>query len=209
MGIIEKLEFHESDELDQWIDESNEENSVFLKEVAGFATTNFQDLKSYCHSLKIEEFSSLSIVYQALSEYSNQYHSFLFEEIKRVMSLASSGTIKSSRIEVLEDIDLEIIYEEDRSLYNNIIDYLLSHLHPKTKDSFALAILDILDFYLLEIPEENVDLQVENWINSMLRFAERASFEVKMRTREVLQDLDFEVKLPKLTFKEKLKSLFT
>jgi hypothetical protein len=208
MGIIKKLEFHESDELDQWIDESNEENEVFLKEIADFAITNFNELSAYCDSIKIREFSSLTIVYRALSEHSNQFHPFFFDEIKRVISLATEKRIKNSRIEVLEDIDLEIIYEEDRLIYNQIINYLISQLNSNRKDSFSLAILDLLDMYLLEISEEDVDLQVESWMNSMNRFAERSSFEVKMRTREVLQDLDFEVKLPKLSFTERIKSVF-
>lgn len=208
MGIIKKLEFHESDELDQWIDESNEENEVFLIEIVDFATTNFSELSAYCHSLKIREFSSLSIVYRALSEHSNQFHSFLFEEIKRVISLASKKRIKKSRMEVLEDIDLEIIYEEDRPVYNQIIDYLISQLKSSTKDSFSLVILELLDMYLLEISEEDVDLQVESWMNSMKSFAERSSFGVKMRTREVLQDLDFDVTLPKLSLTERIKSIF-
>lgn len=207
--MIEELKYHDSNELEDWINVYTvEKNEEFLERLVSFAQTNFEELKTYCHSIKIQEFSSLSIVYEALSMNSNEFHQFLVEEIERIITLIKSKQIKKSRIEVLEDIDLETIYNEDRPSYDRIINYILSQLNGSKKDSFSLKLLDLLDEYLFEIEEEDVNLEIQSWVNSLVRFAEKSSFEVKIRTREVLNDLDFEVKLPKLTFVEKIKSIF-
>ena len=216
MDIIEELKKHDKDDLNIWINLDDKSTKKFSKDIVKFATQNPEAVKQYCINTKPKEFSSLSIIYEALSEYSVAWNSFLLEEVKRVISLAKSKRIKPEYIEVLEDIETEDIYSKDENLYIEIIDFITSSLHINNDKKFNLQILSLLDWFLIEYDEDDSISEVENWIISIKNIAENAiQSEVREEAKEVLENLsdnisynDNDLTLKSSSFLTKLKRLF-
>ena len=99
-----------------------------------------------------------------------------------------------------------------------IVCFLYIHIYYHLKVSNSLEVYEIdectkdrfEDICNLRQPfvGKNGILELNNLCSSKQLDNIYSAFEVKIRTREVLNDIDFEVKLPKLTFVEKIKSIF-
>ena len=191
MTIIEQLKYHEKDQLSEWIDSDDKVSRRFSKDIVKFANEYPEVLKDYCVRIHPWEFSSLSIVYEALSEYSAAHNQFLLEEIKRVISLAQSKTIKTKYIEVLEDIETEDIYSKDEAIYIEIINFITAALHVENEEVFNLQLLSLLDWFLIEYDEDDDISEVKNWIISIKNIAENAKqLEVREEAKDALENLD-------------------
>ena len=163
----------------------------FSKDIVNFANEHPETLKHYCKDTIPEEFSSLCIVYEALSEFSVAYNQFLFEEIKRVISLAQADKIKPEYIEVLEDIETEDIYSKDETIYIDIINYITSTLHVDNDEKLNLQLLSLLDWFLIEYDEDDNIQNVTDWIHRMKHIAENAKQQkVRVEAKDVLENLD-------------------
>ena len=79
MGLIEQLRIHEKDQLSKWIASEEKISRRFNKDLVNFANDNPEAIKQYCINTLPNEFSSLSIVYEALSEFSVAHNKFLLE----------------------------------------------------------------------------------------------------------------------------------
>ena len=90
-GLIERLKNYERDNLDSWYELSGKQTKKFLKQIVQFSTDNPNDIRNYCVNTLPSEFSSLSIVYEALSEYSMDFNEFLLDEIKRCLLYTSDA----------------------------------------------------------------------------------------------------------------------
>lgn len=191
MTITEQLKYHEKDQLSEWIDSDDKVSKRFSKDIVKFANEYPEVLKDYCVSVQPREFSSLSIVYEALSEYSAAHNQFLLEEIKRVISLAQSKTIKAKYIEVLEDIETEDIYSKDEAIYIEIINFITAALHVENEEACNLQLLSLLDWFLIEYDEDDHISEVKHWIISIKNIAENAKqLEVREDAKEALENLD-------------------
>jgi len=191
MTIIEQLKYHEKDQLSEWIDSDDKVSRRFSKYIVKFANEYPDVLNDYCVRIHPREFSSLSIVYEALSEYSAAHNQFLLEEIKRVISLAQSKTIKTKYIEVLEDIETEDIYSKDEAIYIEIINFITAALHVENEEVFNLQLLSLLDWFLIEYDEDDDISEVKNWIISIKNIAENAKqLEVREEAKDALENLD-------------------
>jgi len=191
MTIIEQLTHHEKDQSSEWIDSEDKVSKRFSKDIVKFANEHPDVLKDYCVSLEPTEFSSLSIVYESLSEYSVAHNQFLLEEIKRVISLAHSKKIKAKYIEVLEDIETEDIYSKDEAIYIEIINFITSALHVDNEEAYNLQLLSLLDWFLIEYDEDDDISEVKNWISRMQNIAENAKqLKVREEAKDALENLD-------------------
>lgn len=170
--MIKQLEKYEKDELDSWYELKVEEQDAFCKELAAYFELNRSELTNYCLNLKPKGFSSLSIVYEAVSLYSFQFNDFILDEVKRLVLLAKQEKIKPKRLEVLEDFDLDNLVEKDYAIYKRIIEFLMGTLSHRNSDKFNLALLDLIDDYLIYSED---DSQLDIWENQVESFKKGAS----------------------------------
>jgi len=208
MAVLEQLKHHETDELNEWLELKEKKANQFLKVLVQFADENPSAIKDYCITTIPKEFSSLSIVYEALSEHSSDWNDFLLDEIMRVVRLAKNKKIKSIFLQVLSDINMETIYENDQTVYIRALDFLTSNLHLGNEKNFNIQLLDIVDWFLLELEDDELLLAFNNWAGPMLQLANHAKLAVKLKAREVLIDTEAETKLQPLSFMEKVKGGF-
>lgn len=208
MNIIEQLKYHDKNQLDEYLDFSGKEEKKFLKEIVKFAKENESELRQYCINTIPTENSSLSIIYEALSEYSVSFNQFLFEEIKRVIDLAKQNRIKPEFLEVLTDIEPEDIYSKDEGVYINILNYMISNLSINNENKFNIELLDIIDWFLIELDEDDEISESKNWTNQLKTLANEGHSSVKLKAREVLKDSNSTESLNPLSFLEKLRGIF-
>lgn len=208
MNVIEKLKYHQENELEEWIDSDDKASRKFLKELVKYSKDNPNEVKQYCINTIPTEFSSLSIIYEAFSEYSIDFNEFLFEEIKRVVNLAKNKSIKPEYLEILTDIETEDIYSKTEDIYINILGFLTSNLHLQNETNFNVELLGVIGWFLIELDEDDEISESEIWINRITELANSADVNVKIKVREVLKESDISSSLSPLTFIEKIKGIF-
>ena len=208
MTIIETLKYHEENQLNEWLDQDERISKKFLKALVKFSNANQSDIRQYCINTLPSEFSSLSIVYEALSEYSTDWNVFLSEEIERVVTLAKEKRINPEFMEVLTDIEVEDIYSKDEDIYIRMLDFMTSNLHPGNDKNFNIQLLDVIDWFLIEYDEDDDIPAASNWINKITDLANGEELSVKLKAREVLENFDLVKPLSALTFMEKIKRIF-
>ena len=209
MTVIEELSFHEKDELDSWYDLSDKKTKAFLKKIVAFADEYPTLLAEYCQSLIPNDFSSLSLVYEALSEYSVNHNQFLFEEIKRIIELVKQQKMDVELIDVLsENIEMEDIYSKTPSIYIDIMSYLTNCLDSNNLELFNIQILDFIDWCLIDYDEDDEIEESINWKNKLLLIANGDNLKLKLKKRKILKNFSSISKLEPLSFKEKLSKIF-
>lgn len=210
MTIIEQLQYHDNNQLDEWLDLDDKTQKRFHKDVVKFANEHPDEFKQYCRSIVPTEFSGLGIIYEALSEYSTAWNAFLFEEIKRVVGLAKNNIIKAEYLEVLEDLECEDIYSKDESIYIEIINFLIAQLSLSNDKAFNLELLNIIDWYLIEYDEEEDDIsEVTVWISSLKHIADNSPHSsVKVAAKEALENIDEQTVNSSFSLLDKIRSLF-
>lgn len=175
--MIEQLHTFDKNNLDDWYELSDSEQTDFLRKLAEYFKFNKSALSTYCNKNKPKEFSSLTLVYEAISIYSSKFNDFILEEIKRVIDLAKKKNITPNNIEILMDFEIEDIYEKDYSTYIKIIDFLINSLSNNQSDNLNIAILELLDFFLLESNDKDENNKL--WKNKINNFIENSSENVK------------------------------
>ncbi len=208
MDVIEKLKCHQKDELAEWIGSDDKVYRKFLKELVKYSKENPDKIKQYCINTIPTEFSSLSIVYEALSEYSVDFNQFLFEEIQRVVNLAKNKRIKPKYLEVLTDIETEDIYSKTEDIYIQIMEFLTSNLNVQNEKNFNIELLDIIDWYLIDLDEDDDIAESEIWISRIKELAKNGDASVKIKAREALKDSDIPDSFSPLSFVEKVRGIF-
>ena len=208
MNVIEKLKYHEENKLEDWIYSGDKESRKFSKELVKFSKDNLNEIKQYCINTMPSEFSSLSIIYEAFSEYSIDFNEFLFEEIQRVVYLAKNKSIKPDYLEVLTDIETEAIYSKTESIYIDIMEFLTSNLNLEKEPKFNVELLEVISWFLIEFDEDDEISESKIWINRITALADYADVNVKIKAREVLKESDISSALSPLSFIEKIKSIF-
>lgn len=208
MNVIEKLKYHQENELDEWINSDEKESRKFSKELVKYSKANLNEIKQYCINTIPSEFSSLSIIYEAFSEFSIDFNEFLFEEIQRVVNLAKNKRIKPEYLEVLTDIETEDIYSKTENIYIDIMEFLTSNLNFQNEPKFNIELLDVISWFLIELDEDDEISEAETWINRIIELANNADVSVKIKAREVLKESDISSSLPPLSIIEKIKGIF-
>ncbi len=208
MNIIEKLKYHEKNELEEWLDNDEKISRKFLKGLVKFSRDNLDEVKQYCINTVPTEFSSLSIIYEAFSEYSTDFNEFLFEEIQRVVNLAKNKKIKPEYLDVLTDIETEDIYSKSEEVYIKIMEFLTFSLKLENDKNFNIALLDVISWYLIELDEDDEISESETWINRIKKLANNGDLSVQIKAREVLKDSDISSSLSPFSFIEKIKGIF-
>ena len=188
--IINKLKEHEKNQLDIWFALEEKETKKFLNDVVSFADKNPDEIKQYCYSITLSEFSSLTIVYEALSEYSNDWTDFLADEFIRIVNVIEKGKDKPGFLEVLESIDVESIYKKNDAAFIKSLDFLTSKLDTDKSDKFNIHLLELIDNFILEIDDETEFMEYSNWISKVKRLENNGSKKVKAKAKEVLSDDD-------------------
>lgn len=208
MNVIEKLKYHQEDELEEWLNSDDKESRKFLKELVKYSKDNLNEIRQHCVNTIPSEFSSLSIIYEAFSEYSIDFNEFLFEEIQRVVKLARSKRIKPKYLQVLTDIETEDIYSKTENIYIAIMEFLTSNLNLQNESNFNVELLDVISWYLIELDEDDDISESKKWISRITELANNADASVKIKAREVLKEFDISSSLNPLSFFEKLKGMF-
>jgi hypothetical protein len=208
MDILETLKHHDTDQLTEWLGTDAANEQKFLDEVVLFSNENPDKIKAYCRNTVPTEFSSLQIVYQALSNDSKDWNEFLFEEVKRIIQLAKNKKINPEFIEVLSDIELESIYTEDNAVYVQMLNYLTSNLQDHNESEFTIELLGIIDWFLCYYEDDDSTPLHKKWMTPIIHLANTAAFNVKMKARTVIMDEESMKLLKSLTIKERIKSIF-
>ena len=208
MNIIEKLKYHQENELEEWIDSDEKVTRKFSKALVKYSKDNLYEIKQYCINTIPSEFSSLSIIYEAFSEYSIDFNAFLFEEIQRVVNLAKTKRIKPEYLEVLTDIEAEDIYSKTENIYIDIMEFLTSNLHLLNDPKFNVALLDVIGWFLFELDEDDEILESRVWIDRITELANKADVSVKIKAREILKEAEISSALTPLSIIEKIKGIF-
>ena len=209
MTIIEQLQQFENDEMESWYDLSDKKSNRFLKDIVKLAKEDLPKLRAYCESVLPSEFSSLSIVYEALSEYSAQHNEFLYEEIQRVVNLAKNKQIKPAYLEVLTDIEPEDIYSKDEEVYVKMMNFMTENLHLTNDTKFNVELLDVIDWFLIELDEDDDILQAPQWIERIVNLVENGDAKVKIKARDVLKDVSGAPSYSGPSFLDRLKAIFS
>jgi len=208
MNVIEKLKYHQENKLEEWIDSDDKESRKFSKELVKYSKDNLNEIKQYCINIIPSEFSSLSIIYEAFSEYSIDFNEFLFEEIQRVVNLAKNKRIKPAYLEVLTDIETEDIYSKTENIYIDIMEFLTSNLNLQNEPKFNVELLDVISWFLIELDENDEISESKIWINRITELGNNGDVSVKIKAREVLKDSDISSSLNPISFIEKIKGIF-
>lgn len=190
MNVIEELKYHEANELEDWINYDEKKQKKFLRELVKFSNENRYEIELYCINTIPTEFSSLSIVYEALSTHSSNFNDFLFKEIQRVVTLVKEGKTEPENLEVLQDIDMEDIYSKDVRSYIKVMDYLTSNLQLNLPRQFNLQLLDIIDWYLIELDQDDDISESTNWMNQIKNLAINGETKVKSMAKKTLKSID-------------------
>lgn len=190
MNVIEELKYHEANELEDWINYDEKKQKKFLRELVNFSNENRYEIELYCINTIPTEFSSLSIVYEALSTHSSNFNDFLFKEIQRVVTLVKEGKTEPENLEVLQDIDMEDIYSKDVRSYIKVMDYLTSNLQLNLPRQFNLQLLDIIDWYLIELDQDDDISESTNWMNQIKNLAINGETKVKSMAKKTLKSID-------------------
>jgi len=180
--MINQLKEYEKNSLDDWYDLEDSEQKSFLRALANYIESNKTTVKDYCSTIDIKEFSSLSIIYEAASVYSFSCNDFILDEVKRVIELVKKNNLKPKRLEILEDFELEDLYEKEYSTYCQVLDYLIDSLSISQSNKLNIAILNVIDYYLIDSDEE--DAEYKKWEEQLVEFGNRASEEVKSHIAE-------------------------
>ena len=106
--IISILEENENNQLDLWFDLDDKGTERLLNKVLNYALENPDKVKSYCSNIIPQKYSSLSIVYEALSRNHREWGAFLHDEIVRIVDLVERKEIPSSCLSVLNAIDVMV-----------------------------------------------------------------------------------------------------
>ncbi len=208
MNVIERLKYHQENELEEWINNNEKDSRKFLKELVNYSKTNLDEIRQYCINTIPSEFSSLSIIYEAFSEYSVEFNEFLFEEIKRVVNLAKNKRIKAEYLEILTEIETEDIYTKTEDIYIDIMDFLTLNLSLQNDPKFNIELLDVISWYLIELDEDDEISESKTWFNRITELANHADSNVKIKAREVLKEAGITSSLNPLSFIDKIKGIF-
>jgi len=208
MNIIEKLKYHEDDKLNEWYEMEDRANKKFLKDIVKFGKGNAAEIEQFCSNCLPSQFSSLILIYTALSSYSNDWNAFLFQEIKRVVILAKEKRIDAAVLDILTHIELDDIYDKDETVYIDIMDFLVANLHLRNDTKFTKALLQVIDWYLIELDEDDEHAASKNWMQQITKLANEGEPSVKLEARKILKENDVETSLNRLSFLEKIKGIF-
>lgn len=208
MNVIEKLKYHQDNELEEWIYSDDKESRKFSKELVTYSKENLTEIKQYCVNIIPSDFSSLSIIYEAFSRYSIDFNRFLFEEIQRVVNLAKNKVIEPEYLEILTNIETDDIYSKTENIYIEIMEFLTSNLNLENEADFNIELLDLISWYIIELDEDDGISESEIWINRIKELANNGNFSVKKKAREVLKESDVSTSSSPLSFIEKIKALF-
>lgn len=208
MNIIEKLKYHEDNQLDNWLDTDNKTTRKFRRDIASYAKNNFDEIKQYCLQIHPTDFSSLSIVYEALSEFSLDHNEFLYEEIQRITNLAINNKIDSENLNILTDIDMQGIYLKSLDIYIKIMNFLTESLSSNPDSNYKIELLSVIDYYLIEVHKDDDILEFNNWINPIKNLAANDELSVKSEATKILKDLGVSDLSGSTSFVEKVLGIF-
>ena len=208
MNIIEKLKYHEDNQLDNWLDTDNKTTRKFRRDIASYAKNNFDEIKQYCLQIQPTDFSSLSIVYEALSEFSLDHNEFLYEEIQRITNLAINNKIDSENLNILTDIDMQGIYLKSLDIYIKIMNFLTESLSSNPDSNYKIELLSVIDYYLIEVHKDDDILEFNNWINPIKNLAANDELSVKSEATKILKDLGVSDLSGSTSFVEKVLGIF-
>ena len=208
INIIKQLEHHNNDELDEWVEYSSKKQKRFLKSLVVFANNHPEELKQYCRSVIPSYFSSLSIIYEALSEYSSDWDGFLFEEVKRVTRLVKENKADMDSLDVLTDIETEELYDRNKKIHAKMLDFLVSNLDLMNDSKFSKELLEVIDWLIEDIDDNDPILKSEKLFIPIAKMANEGQMKVKNRAREILKETGNGNFIQSSSFIEKLKRLF-
>lgn len=193
MEIIDRLKHYENNTVDEWYELDEKVNAKFLKDLVKFSNKNPEVIKAYCKSIIPSNDSSLGIIYEALSDYSTKWNDFLFEELKRVVTLAKERQIDAECLELLMDIETENLYEKDKDVYVKMVDVLISNLDVNNAENFNIELLDVIDWFLIEYDEGEIKVAANNWKSTLEQLATQVTPEVKAKVDEALKNFSSEI----------------
>jgi len=206
--IIKILKKHEANELNKWYELDEATKEKFIRDIALFARQNEATIIAYCQSVIPSYFSTLSIVYEALSKDDARWNHFLFDEIIRVNELIKRKKIPIQTLEVLSDIDAENIYKE-QSLYVELINYLVAQLNPNYTDNYIIAVLDLLDWYLMELFIEDQIAEANHWYSKIKNIHDQTvNKNVKRLAIESMMHLEELIKVERPSVMQSLRDFF-
>lgn len=189
MDVLTELRSHEADHLDRWYDLSAAESERLYKGIAHLAEKSPQTIRQYCQAVIPEEHSSLTIVYEALSEHSTACDEILYDEVKRLTKLAREGRFDCEHLTVLSDIDTLEMYDNNRRHYVAIIDCLVGHLDPPGTRNFTIAVLELLEWFFLDYDEDDKLPELEIWTGKVERLSKASDPEVRQAAEDALDSL--------------------
>jgi hypothetical protein len=208
MNVLKELRIHEDDQLEKWLSLDEKDKKKFMKEVLKFANVNPEELKAYCQTILPAEFSSLSIIYEALTRYSTDWNAFVAKELKRLIFAAKNDKFDPLNLSLLEDIETEDFYAKTKEVYTDVINYLTNNLSLEDEENLTFQMLETLEWFLIEMENEEEFKESTLWAKRLKFIAENGTIQLKVKAREILES-DFSLDdIKPLSMIEKLTKIF-
>ena len=208
MNVLKDLKIHEDDQLEKWLAFDEKEKKKFMKEVLKFGNAHPQELKDYCLAILPAEFSSLSIVYEALTRYSTEWNAFVAEELKRLVFAAKNDKFDPLNLSLLEDIETEDFFAQTKEVYTDVINYLTNNLSLEDEENLTFQMLETLEWFLIEMEDEEEFKESTLWAKRLKYVAENGTIQLKVKSREILQSNFTLVDVKPLSLVERLTKIF-
>ncbi|KXX69283.1 hypothetical protein [Flammeovirga sp. SJP92] len=211
--IIKQLNYHQENNqvFFNEHDGGNEKEFAFVKQVFHFANQNPEVIKDYCRTNTLSYFASNQWVYSAVtSKEGSQWHTFIFEEIKRVVGLVNNQDVELDALSQLWGISTLEIYYDNHDLYNEIMEFMTVHLDLRKGEDYNVLFLKLMDFLVRGHDENEFKdfSRSERWLKRLVFFANKSPLKIKLQAREVLETVGYQYGVASLSLMENLKKCF-
>lgn len=132
------IALHRADKNPDWLDTLSEDDyDKLLADIALYARNDFSSFLSLCHSLELQPYGGLSLIYEALAiqaDDNKDWGEFYLKEYKRLFQAAEYSETPATILEALTDIYYEDKTAEAEKKRFAIIEFLFSYLRHSNPD---------------------------------------------------------------------------
>lgn len=203
MNILNELKSFDED-YNLWYDKSEEASESFLKSLVADAKENMQQYENHCLRITEENDTSIGVIYEAFSNFSEDHFEFLQKEIERKTRQLQNGELDADLFDSLE-FDYAPMSEKAPHIYLDCVDFLTRNLSPNQTVPVNLAILNLLSWVSIDLDLDNNKKEIKRIQDRLMNDYHTYPLKVRKEMTEYFSDILEWKDAPKISFVEKLK----